>query len=337
MSSNYQDTSRTAKTIASAVSSKQDSRPRSASLHFIKVNPAGNITILVDTPIEDEARPTIANQLMAYNHLHAEQVGFLSYPSNGSPREIPIRLTMMGGEFCGNATRSAASYAVYARMLAPEADGSYQPLVYCSGSSAPIRCIVRPTDHPFIFYAEAHMPSPQTVDIIHISFDTWTLPLHRVTFPGITHYIVPIRAWYELSPSIVDNAFYTEGLLADAVRPTLHRLFDSLFSQLKCQEAAAAFGIMFYDTIRQEMVPVVYVDATESIFWEQSCASGTTAVGAALLCSHRGNQSLTLHQPGGTLTVHQRWHTVSHDNQSLCPQYYLDGPVQITAIGDAFL
>lgn len=92
MSSNYQDTSRTAKTIASTVSSKQDSHPRSASLHFIKVNPAGNITILVDTPIEDKSRPTIANQLMAYNHLHAEQVGFLSYPSNGSPREIPIRL-----------------------------------------------------------------------------------------------------------------------------------------------------------------------------------------------------------------------------------------------------
>ena len=46
----------------------------------------------------------------------------------------------------------------------------------------------------------------------------------------------------------------------------------------------------------------MYVPAAGTLCWEHSCASGTTAVGA-YLAAKAGPASLSLKQPGGTLTV----------------------------------
>ena len=71
-------------------------------LNILRADPAGNITIFVLDPIEKAQRAAIAEQIMAIPFLKAEQVGYACPPEDG----VDGRMEMMGGEFCGNATRS---------------------------------------------------------------------------------------------------------------------------------------------------------------------------------------------------------------------------------------
>ena len=68
------------------------------------------------------------------------------------------------------------------------------------------------------------------------------------------------------------------------------------------QLEADALGLMFLDQRRGRLTPLVYVPASDTLFWETSCASGTTAVGAYL--AEAGDfTAAALQQPGGVLTV----------------------------------
>ena len=76
-------------------------------LGYAILDPTGNITALVETPVDPARQPETAAALMA-RHPQVEQVGFLSPPAEGAVRGT---LRMAGGEFCGNATMSAAALA----------------------------------------------------------------------------------------------------------------------------------------------------------------------------------------------------------------------------------
>ena len=85
-----------------------------SSFPFSKLIPGGNATILLADPdMEPECLPDISARLMAPMHIQAEQVGAL-YGAGRAPASLPgvkpdlPHLQMMGGEFCVNATRSAA-------------------------------------------------------------------------------------------------------------------------------------------------------------------------------------------------------------------------------------
>jgi len=71
----------------------------------VKANPAGNTTLLVITSVAPELRAAVSVELL--KKTDCEQVGFLVPPIRGGD----VRLEMMGGEFCGNALRSAGFYA----------------------------------------------------------------------------------------------------------------------------------------------------------------------------------------------------------------------------------
>ena len=49
--------------------------------------------------------------------------------------------------------------------------------------------------------------------------------------------------------------------------------------------------------------PLVYIPGSATVFWESSCASGSSAVGMALAAGSGRAQRLTLAQPGGRLQV----------------------------------
>jgi len=84
--------------------------------NVIIANPAGNITAFVlDNNIEKKDYIYVANKLMEIAELEIEQVGFVKEPKLGGE----LRLEMMGGEFCGNATRS---FGLYLAMLKGELD-----------------------------------------------------------------------------------------------------------------------------------------------------------------------------------------------------------------------
>jgi diaminopimelate epimerase len=66
---------------------------------------------------------------------------------------------------------------------------------------------------------------------------------------------------------------------------------------------ADAVGLMFLDRAQDTLTPLVYVPSAGTLFWENSCASGTTAVGAYLAAESGKHVVKALRQPGGELTV----------------------------------
>ena len=74
-------------------------------LSYTVFDPTGNITVLVETPVAIAEQPRMAAALMAHEPT-CEQVGFCMPDMPGA--DITVR--MAGGEFCGNASMSAAAY-----------------------------------------------------------------------------------------------------------------------------------------------------------------------------------------------------------------------------------
>ena len=70
---------------------------------YTVLDPTGNITILVTSPVEISLQPPVASKLMELVP-EAEQVGFLSEAEG-----CDIALRMAGGEFCGNASMSESA------------------------------------------------------------------------------------------------------------------------------------------------------------------------------------------------------------------------------------
>ena len=71
------------------------------SVSYALLDPTGNMTLLAETSVPEAAQPLTAKRLMALEPA-TEQVGFVTETEEG------IGLRMAGGEFCGNASMSAA-------------------------------------------------------------------------------------------------------------------------------------------------------------------------------------------------------------------------------------
>ncbi len=71
-------------------------------IRYIPADPAGNLTAIVLSPVAAQDRAKIAAEMMARCPEGFEQVGFADEASLTG--DLPT-LCMMGGEFCGNATR----------------------------------------------------------------------------------------------------------------------------------------------------------------------------------------------------------------------------------------
>lgn len=91
---------------------------------FVTLWPGGNTTAVVTETVPRKEQAKLAQEIMAQDK-EIEQVGYFEAPTD--PRAV-CRLQMMGGEFCMNATRSAAYY--YAKQ-----HGLSKMLVEASGSS----------------------------------------------------------------------------------------------------------------------------------------------------------------------------------------------------------
>lgn len=143
-------------------------------IRYIPADPAGNLTGFVLTPVPKEQRARIAVALMARCAEGFEQIGFIDPKSlmSGMPR-----MDMMGGEFCGNATRSFA--LLCAQLRGMEAGES---IVSVSGAEKPVR--VR-----FDLRAnEAYADVPLPVALERIVSGGRDIPVVRME--GIAHAIV---------------------------------------------------------------------------------------------------------------------------------------------------
>lgn len=229
-------------------------------LQYYKVDPTGNITLLVTSPVPREIRREVSMLLME-REKDAEQVGFLEKAENG---DCVLRLQMAGDEFCGNASISAAA------LYASQNDAFGSMLIEVSGMDRPVEVFVSKQGED-VYEGRVTMPLPESVTEVVLGGKR--LPLVR--FPGICH--------------VVNGGAFTEEYA-----------FINIASW--CRELETeALGVLF--TGGGMMKPLVYVNKTQTAFWEHSCASGTAALVAysAICCGKGGTYSFR--QPSGTLSV----------------------------------
>lgn len=238
-------------------------------VEYWKVDPTGNITLIVETPVPRESQSRIAAELLRRDN-DAEQVGFLEAPEKTGAR---LRLQMMGGEFCGNAAISAA--AIITCCLEP--DGGSVRELFLDVSGSPDIVPVKISAESGGCSGTVSMPLPESVSgfDFRLGDDTCTLPLVR--FPGICHCIV-------------------SGGLS---RETAQRCIADWCRQLD----AEALGLMFCDEAAGSLEPLVYVASTDTAVWESSCASGTAAAAAYLACARGVDVSISLSEPCGVLSA----------------------------------
>ena len=237
-------------------------------ISYTKIDPSGNITLIVDSFVPREEQRRVAALLMVRDS-EAEQVGFLEAPEDPC---CAVRLQMMGGEFCGNATLSAA--AVVMRQLGLDAGDM---LIEVSGSPGPVK-VTGVMSAPGRFDGEVDMPLPESIYECSFldGFDCHTLPLVR--FPGICHAIV------------------SAGTLT---REKAEAVIGTWCRQIK----AEALGLMFFDKNKSTLTPLVYVESTGTAVWEGSCASGTAAVASYLAELDGEHASVCLFEPRGRLSA----------------------------------
>ncbi len=229
-------------------------------LTYSLFDPTGNRTILVETPVPEAEQPEIAAKLMALEP-ETEQVGFYQKADG-------ILLRMAGGEFCGNATMSAA--VLHAEQAGT---GQLETVISVSGAENPVPAKVekQPEGH---WIGTVEMPQPKALSEILLP-GVGAVPV--VEFDGIAHVILEQPLPRPLAEKSAPE--WCEKLHADAL------------------------GLLFLDRRTGRLTPLVYVPAAKTLCWENSCASGTTAVGYYLAKQQGEPLTVRLQQPGGILAV----------------------------------
>ena len=247
-------------------------------------DPTGNITALVETEVEPPLQPAAAAEIMR-RHPGTEQVGFLSDPEPGE-KDIHAVLRMAGGEFCGNASMCAAALTELRRLQAggtkrEEADVRLR----VSGAAAPVEVHLR-AEGDKRWWGCVRMPQALGIERIPLAFGEDRAELTLVRMQGISHLVIE-----------EDSPFFR---MKDQ-RPEAEEAVRSWCGELK----AEGLGLMFPERNGREyrLTPLVYIPGSHTLFWEQSCASGSSAVGMALAADEGRPVHLMLVQPGGCLTV----------------------------------
>lgn len=245
---------------------------------FVKISPTQNMTILVTSPVDRELYGEITEKIMAYDHVHAEQVGFIEKPMDPN---AAARLQMAGGEFCGNASISLCAYLLWNAKL--ECGGSSAPDKYsipieCSGLNELLYCDITKKDNYFL--GKINMPVPKTVENFDIKIAGKNYSLPVVYMPGISHIIA------ETEKLDIDKNLFAETLIEN----------NSSFTDVE------AFGVMFYEK-PDTITPFVYTSQVGSKVWERGCGSGSAALGAYLAITAGKSITVDVKQPGGVITV----------------------------------
>jgi diaminopimelate epimerase len=273
-------------------------------LRFLKVNPSGNTTVFVLDPVPREQYTRVAGAIMQQCNVGAEQVGFIIEETGSGT----VRMDMAGGEFCGNASRSFAAWLALrdesGLAVRNFREKECKVAIHVSGHKGILEATLGNLGADNKCLASVSMPIPE--QILH-GEDDYFGRYSIVIFEGISHFVL-----WERVPKDGDIEAARAFLTARSV--------DS-----------SSFGIMYYRLETCFMCPVVYIDAAQTLVWENSCGSGSCALAASLADQQQaGISALTLHQPGGDLTVHVDW------DQGV-KGIVLSGVVEITAIGIAYI
>lgn len=271
-------------------------------LRFVKASASGNTTVLILDPVPRDDYMRVSREVMRNCSVGAEQVGFIRKGTTGT------RMDMMGGEFCGNASRSFAAWLA----LANKDDSGLKNLkevkkqidIEVSGHNGTLIAHIGNLGTQNKCYVSISMPLPQR--IIHGTDDF--LGEHSITvFEGISHLVL----WDRNSKK--GDLQYAKAFLeahgADA----------------------SSFGIMYYQRKTGFMRPLVFIDTIGTLVWENSCGSGSCALAAAIADKKKASVlAMAIPQPGGNLTVDVSW-------KGSIENIVLSGIIEITAIGTIYI
>ena len=272
------------------------------------LNPSGNITALVTTPVEIPLQPETAARIMR-KHPDVEQVGFVSF-EDPEKTGIHATLRMAGGEFCGNASMCAAALSVLDSpyLSAANVPGSSAALrLRVSGAADPVNVTLH-KEHDSSFSAGIKMPPASDPEETAFAFHDLSGFIPCVRMDGISHMIIEN-----------DSPFATlkdrPDLAEQAVRDWCGRLnADGLGLMFLLRDSSAPS--------QYHLTPLVYVPSGNTIFWEHSCASGSAATAMYLAKKAGTPVSLTFVEPGGILRA---------ESDPLSGTTYLFGNVSLTA------
>lgn len=173
------------------------------------------------------------------------------------------RLEMAGGEFCGNAARA------FGMLMAQQLGGLSRVQVEVSGCGQPVTVDVDLAAGT----ARAQMPLPRGVGRTEVD----GCPAIMVDLIGIAHLVVE-----DVPPSL-----------------DFFRKAEPLFWDIPDLDA---YGVIFLDSAKGAITPLVKVPTADSLVWEGSCGSGSLA--AAIAQSRNapdGPFVRTYLQPAGTV------------------------------------
>ena len=159
-------------------------------LKFIKTSPTENVTLLIETPVPREQHLEIAEKLIAYGSVYAEQAGYIEEPENPAAEK---RLQMMAGEFCGNASLSLA--AVVAEEKGLKVGEETEIILEVSGADSLVNCRMKKEENGW--FGRVAMPLPKAIEHKTFRLNDETYELDVVVFEGISHIIVPASLWDE--------------------------------------------------------------------------------------------------------------------------------------------
>lgn len=290
-------------------------------MRYSILDPTGNITALVEESVAVERQPALAAQIMAL-HPQVEQVGFvrlgLREDAQGSETLVAGELRMAGGEFCGNATMSAAALCILRRQQRAGArlaaacttspEGIWEELLLrVSGAQQPVevRLCEQATDS---FAAAIHMPPALGIVERTLAFGEKSTALPVVMMQGISHVVIePTSPFFDLRERPADAE--------RVVRMWCKRL------------GTDGLGLMFLEAREGvcDLRPLVYVPTGDTVFWEHSCASGSAATGMYLAARAGAPVTCALDEPGGTLSV---------ESDPTTGETWLHGAVCLVAEGD---
>ena len=255
---------------------------RKETIRYSVFNPTGNITALVESAVPVSQQPQIAAEIMRL-HPAVEQVGFVRFPLPPADDFLP-ELRMAGGEFCGNASMCAA--ALYADTLRQAGyAGPAAISLRVSGAALPVQ--IRLTEEaPEHWTAGVSLPPAESVTDPELEWEGRRARVPLIRMEGISHLVIE-----------QDSPFFV--------------LRDDREAAVKAVRAwcaacgALCLGLLFLEASGEglRLTPLVFVPGSDTLFWENSCASGSAAVGMLLAERSGRTVSITLEEPGGTLRV----------------------------------
>lgn len=244
-------------------------------------DPSGNITALVESPVPVERQSAVAAELMA-RHPAVEQLGFVSWQAEDGTDAV---LRMAGGEFCGNASMSAAAL-LQSRLESAAPSGAWiTRSLRVSGAKQPVAVRLQ-GEKEDVYRGAVCMPKARAIVETAFRWGSLSGRLPLVRMEGISHVIV----------SDASSLFALKDRPAEA---------EEAVKTWCAALDAEGLGLMFLEhgVGDPRLTPLVYIPGSNTLFWESSCASGSSAAGMALAAESGRALRLTLAQPGGSLQV----------------------------------